>query len=76
MIGQPGRASHHDETASSVAARAGIRLGQLRPRSERVGHNARWHLVSDGQHRSLGWGDLSESDLHRVRMALGRALFL
>jgi len=76
VIDKPGHASHDDDTASSVASRAGIRLGQLRPRSERVGHNARWHLVSDGQHWFLGWGDLSESDLHRVRIVLGRALFL
>lgn len=49
---------------------------QLLPREARLVHNGRWHLLSHGAHRKLGWGDLSLADLVDVRAQLRGGLFV
>ena len=49
---------------------------QTLPRSVRLVHNGRWHLLADGVHSKVGWGDLSLADLVDMRKQLRGGLFV
>lgn len=48
-----------------------IRIGQMRPRWDRLGKNCRWYLVRRGFLRKVGWGDLAAADLDVLAEHLG-----
>jgi hypothetical protein len=48
-----------------------IRIGQMRPRWDRLGKNCRWYLVRRGFLRKVGWGDLAAADLAVLAEHLG-----